>query len=269
MARQMFLFDIPGVVKNNIASSEIRILNWNIANPSIERAYKQFDWLIKTKANIIILTEAKYSKGCTYIKDGLENVGFNVLFPEPENNDYNVMLAAKGFHSEKWELNLPFLPHRLVSFIIKTFLGNLKLIGMYVPSRGPKEKRNVNKRKFQDQIIKFLGSSFRNKNKSNLIVGGDLNVIEPDHVPHYPVFGDWEYEFYNFFIKIGLVDAYKFCHKNTQEYSWFGKYRDGYRFDHLFVAKNISSFIKECYYIHEPRISKLSDHSAIFLKLLK
>ncbi len=269
MGRQTHLFGFSNseTVNEDIASFEIRILTWNIANPSINRAYKQFDWLIKTKANVIILTEAKYSRGCLYLGDALESVGFKVYFPLPQDNDYCVILAEKGFNSRKWHLELSFLPYRLESTVLNTFLGDLKVMGMYVPSRGPKEKRNVNKRNFQDQIINLLRSLYQNKKTTNLIAGGDLNIIDPEHIPQYPIFGDWEYEFYNTFCRIGLVDAYKLLHPNEQEYSWIGKYNDGYRFDHFFVSQNIKEHIIKCHYVHETRISKLSDHSAMFLTL--
>lgn len=269
MARQPLLFGSSDldVVKEDVALTEIRLLTWNISNSSIERAYRQFEWLLKTKANIIILTEAKYSKGSLYIKEGLENLGFNVFFQQPPRKEYGVIIAEKGFDGKKWELELPFLPHRLESIILGTFLGRLKLIGIYVPSRGTKERRNVNKRKFQDQIIELLRFLSREKEISNLVLGGDLNVIEPDHVPYYSFFGNWEYEFYLSFIKIGLIDAYKLLNLKKQEFSWIGRYKDGYRFDHLFVAKNISPLVKKCGYIHHPRVSRLSDHSAMHMKI--
>ena len=131
MSRQLTLlgFSNSETVSKNVASSEIRVLTWNIANPSLDRAYKQFDWLIKSKANVIILTEAKHSKGCFYLRDALESVGFKVYFPSPQNNDYCVIIAEKGFNSTKWPLKLSFLSHRLESIVLKTFLGELKVIG--------------------------------------------------------------------------------------------------------------------------------------------
>ena len=116
-------------------------------------------------------------------------------------------------------------------------------------------------------MINLLHSLHQNKETINLIVGGDLNVIEPNHVPKYPIFGDWEYEFYNTFRRVGLVDAYRIFNPNAQEYSWFGKFNDGYRFDHLFISKYFIEGPIKCYYIHDPRISKLSDHSAMILIL--
>jgi len=256
-------------VREDMAFFEIKMLNWNIANPSVNRAHRQFEWLMEIGANVIILTEAKYSGGSLYLGDALESVGFTVYFPVPENNDYCVIIAEKGFNSTKWRSDLSFLSHRLESVVLHTFLGDLKIMGMYVPSRGPKEKKNINKRSFQNQIAFLLRSLYQNGEANNMVVGGDLNVIEPDHIPPYSIFGDWEYEFYDTFGRSGLCDVYKLLHPHTQEHSWIGKYHNGYRFDHLFVSQNIKEHVTSCSYAHEPRDCNLSDHSAMILVLRK
>jgi exonuclease III len=112
-----------------------------------------------------------------------------------------------------------------------------------------------------------FGDLFEKKETENIILGGDLNVVERGHIPHYHVFGEWEYAFYESFLKFGLADAYRTLHPDTQDYSWFGKEGDGYRFDHLFVSRNLVKYISECHYIHIPRVSKLGDHSAMYLTI--
>lgn len=271
MGRQMFFHELFTSKKERKEEqlSELRILNWNIRNPSLKRAKEQADWINKTNANIIILTEVKYSEGGVYIRDCLESFGFNVFFPRPEKDDYCVMVASKSSASKNLNIKINFLPCRMVSITCETFLGKIKIVGTYVPSRGPIEKRNADKRKFQNQILDLLQHLSETRSTSNLIVGGDLNVVERNHLPHYPVFGEWEYEFYESFLKFGLADAYRTLNPHSQEYSWFGKEGDGYRFDHFFVSKNLLQYITECSYIHIPRTLKISDHSAMYLKLAR
>jgi len=262
----LFGFSKGGAVIEEVAP-KLKVLTWNIVNPSIDRAYNQFSWLTNLKANIIILTEAKQSKGCTYLRNALEGAGYKVYSQAPQDNDYCVMIAEKGLSSSKWPIELSSLSHRLELIVLKTSFGELKVIGMYVPSRWPKEKRNINKRLFQNQVISLLKSLYKDESTKNLTIGGDLNVIDPTHVPKYPIFGDWEFEFYNAFLRVGLIDVYKLLNPTTQDYRWFGKLNDGYRFDHLFISKCFDISTMECYYLHEPRVSKLSDHSAMLLIL--
>lgn len=271
MGQQLHMFSRMGakVVSEKAALTEVSILTWNISNPSKRRAINQFDYLMKTKANVIILTEAKDSEGSSFLYESLINMGFKVYFEKPAEN-YAVIIAERGFTSELCSLDVSFLSARCKCVTLETFLGKLKVIGMYVPSRGPIDRRNIDKRAFQDQMIALLKKIHLDAEINNLIAGGDLNVIEPGHIPHYSFFGDWEYDFYNTFLNVGMVDAYKFLHPDSQEHSWFGKLGgDGYRFDHLFIAQRLGGNIKECCYLHEPRELRLSDHSAMQLVLKK
>jgi exodeoxyribonuclease-3 len=269
MARQMFL---QGLIDTSSApaekpSSQIRILNWNIRNPSLKRAELQANWIIENGANIVILTEAKNSEGGAHINSLLEGAGFDVLPLPPANKDYCVIVATRGFPSRVWDLDATFLTHRIGSVVCETSLGDMKIVGLYVPSRGPMERRNIDKRIFQEQITKLLCSLTSSGQISNLIIGGDLNVLEREHIPQYSVFGEWEYSFYDSFIESGLTDAFRLLHPQEHEYSWFGRLGDGYRFDHLFITRNLSPYVKQCTYLHAPRIDNLSDHSAMYLEL--
>ena len=102
---------------------------------------------------------------------------------------------------------------------------------------------------------------------SNLVVCGDLNVLEPSHQPHYSFLRDWEYKFYESFAKSGLIDAFRFFYPDVCEYSWYGRKGYGYRYDHCFVTKELKKYTKLCKYLHEPRKNRLSDHSAMILEL--
>src|SRR5271157_5451740 len=139
MSRQMFLHELL-VDKGELvekASKEISILNWNIRNPSLQRAKAQCDWILASGANIIALTEAKYSDGCRFIREWLESYGFVVRLPIPEKNDYCVMIGARGVPCQAYAVDAAFLPHRLLGMCMKTIFGRLRVVCVYVPSRGP------------------------------------------------------------------------------------------------------------------------------------
>jgi hypothetical protein len=53
-----------------------------------------------------------------------------------------------------------------------------------------------------------------------MVIAGDLNVVEPDHVPFHRVFGQWEYDFYQSFAKSGLTDAFRHLNPRRVEHSW-------------------------------------------------
>lgn len=268
MKYQIHLFDLhqQPAVKDDKSETELKLLNWNIANSSKQKAIKQVDYILKSQANVIVLSEAKYSDGCRYIIEVLLNLGFEVFYERSEKN-YSVIVAYKGFEGFKYQHNIDFLPPRLCYFAVKTKLGLINIMGMYVPSRGPVERKNQDKKKFQTKVTNFITSLNKRKKLHNCIVVGDLNIIAPDHDPLYEIFQDWEFDFYNGFINEKMLDAFKIINPDQQDYSWFGLAGTGYRFDHIFISNKLKEYINDCFYDHEVRENKLSDHSAMFLIL--
>ncbi len=100
-----------------------------------------------------------------------------------------------------------------------------------------------------------------------VVVTGDLNVVEPGHVPHYPVFGRWEYHFYRSFPAAGLADAYRVLHPDATAHSWIGRGGNGYRFDHAFITTAYLPALTAGDYLHAPRHDGLSGHAAMHLTL--
>jgi exodeoxyribonuclease-3 len=101
-----------------------------------------------------------------------------------------------------------------------------------------------------------------------VVLAGDLNVLEPDHRPHYRFFADFEYDFYrSLTARHELVDAYRHQHPDTIDHSWVGRTGDGYRYDHAFCAATLADRITDCGYDHTPRLTTLSDHSALTMQL--
>jgi exonuclease III len=244
------------------------VLTWNIQNPSLKRATEQADWIVGKGADIVLLTEAKHSEGCKYIQDWLESYGYKTVMPPTEHDDYCVIVAVKGLPMQVREPRIRLFPQRAVTVGIQTILRTMTVMGVYVPSRGPIERRNIDKRRFQSELTAVIKGLERTEEAETLIIGGDLNVIERKHNPHYAVFGEWEYTFYDAFGECGLVDAYRLKYPTKNEYSWYGKVGDGYRFDHMFVSKNVASCVSDCSYIHDVRTAKLSDHSAMCLEIV-
>ncbi|MBU2540123.1 endonuclease/exonuclease/phosphatase [Patescibacteria group bacterium] len=247
-------------LKNNFS-----IFCWNIANPSIERASRQVDWLSKRNEDIFVLTETKNSKGCAFIEEYFKKNNYSVIFTKPDGKEYGSMVISKhqlepiGFYN----LNDNLKP-RIVS--VKVFLSNkfVEIIGAYIPSRD----KSFDKVQRKKQFIENLRKSFQlYNNNSNRIFCGDFNILEPNHTPHYPFFENWEYGFYNSLISYGLFDSFRHLNPKKQDYSWVGRTGDGYRYDYCFVSKDLLPSIKECYYLHNPRKERLSDHSAIITKL--
>jgi len=260
-ARQSFLDRINAKEIQKEKSKTI-VINWNIRNPSLLRAVKQTNWLLKTDSDIIILTEIKISQGCTYIKDRLESFGYSVVFPRPKADEYGVLVASRlrptrTDFPEKIDCSFRA---RVVSVSLPVGTTELEIIAIYVPNERSEKKKHF----LQSLLIALKNASPRLLR----VFCGDFNVLEPGHVPFYPKFEDWEYNFYTDLSKYQLKDAFRHLNPGAQEYSWVGRTGDGYRYDHCFVSHSLLPLITKCHYLHEPRTLKLSDHSAMFTEIV-
>ena len=255
----------------------IKLLSLNIGNPSLIRATRQCEWLSMRDEDVLVLTETKNSQGCSYIEEFFLNqsntlfndnyrIEYDVCFPRSVTGDLGVMIISKHKISETsylFEDKSIFFSRQLeVSIKYKNLF--LNLMGLYVPSRDRSEKKIQRKKGFIDKIIKCINSY---KNSTNIIMG-DLNILDPNHIPHYSTFYKWEYDFYDFIVNNGFIDAYRFCNPYKNDYSWVGKTGNGYRYDYCFVSDSLIQNVVSCSFEHETRDLKLTDHSAITIELI-
>jgi exodeoxyribonuclease-3 len=251
--------------KSQSDSSIISSFCWNIGNPSIDRARKQTAWLATQYFDLLLLTECRNSEGCFYIEKYFQNIGYHVMFPKPENNEYGVMVISRlKPEISEFSKHMTFLSDRVKSVKIP-FSGELiEIIVTYVPSRDASVRKKERKKEF----LKNLLHCFKNNSTfNNRIFCGDLNILEPDHDPHYSFFENWEYDFYSNLSSFYLKDVYRYFNPTTKDYSWVGRTGDGYRYDHFFASNNLIPKIIACEYIHEPREKRLSDHSGLICRM--
>jgi len=247
-------------------SAPLTILCWNVGNPSLKRAGAQARWLWKQSADILILTECKNSEGCRFLEKFFGAYGYNVLFPKSDYGEYSVFVASKySITPTEFSGCIDYMRSRVVSVSLTVpYFPKLQIIGIYVPSRDASIEKTQRKRRFISSLLNCLEKCTP---FSNLVLCGDLNVLEPDHVPYYSVFQDWEYGFYTALAN-QMIDAFRHLNSDRQEYSWVGHRGDGYRFDHCFISVDLLPYLQDCYYLHETRTQQLSDHSALILKLI-
>ncbi|MFF4988261.1 endonuclease/exonuclease/phosphatase family protein [Streptosporangium saharense] len=239
----------------------LRVLTLNVQHANPARTRRQADWLAGQDADVLVLTEV--TPGGHTLTQALEERGFTVHMGDG-GGDYLTVIASRTGKQEPAEVRPTHLPHRCAAVRLHTDEGfTVGVVGLYVPSRGPQERRNVDKRAFQDAVAALLPRLADDLAVSGpIVIAGDLNVVEPGHQPHHAVFGAWEYAFYDAFGAAGYTDAFRHCHPETIDHSWYGRRSgDGYRFDHLFCSS--ADAVRTCSYLHEPRTSGLSDHAAM------
>lgn len=247
--------------------STLGLLVFNAQNARPDRARRQAAWITaQDTADVVVITETGTGPGGDALTEALAGHGYHsVVAPRPESRDYRTVLASRGPALTPARSGISVLPHRAPAATLTAGGQTIALLGLYVPSRGPRERRNEAKRAFQASVAAAL-PAFTRQFAGPVIAAGDLNVVEPGHVPHYPVFGAWEYDFYRAFAAAGMTDAYRRLHPGGG-HSWIGRGGNGYRFDHSFITGRHAALISSCDYLHEPRAGGLTDHAALAMTI--
>lgn len=246
------------------APEPLGVLTFNLNNPSRERAERQLAYLATRPEHVLVLTETVASKGCTYLAEQFTAAGYAVHFPTPETGERGAMVVSKLPLTGPPPCTVDYLTHRAAAVTIKTEPGPLDIIGLYIPSRDATPAKTDRKRRFLDACRAALPPG---TTPAARLVMGDFNVLEPDHEPRYAFFQPFEYEFYRWLGKAGYRDAFRQLHPTAAEHSWVGRTGDGYRYDHAFISTDLVDQIIACNYVHEPRTTRLTDHSALSLQL--
>jgi exodeoxyribonuclease III len=246
----------------------VRLMVFNAQHAAPGRARRQAAWIAaQDDADLVVVTEVGAGPGGQAVTGALGEHGYSpVLACDPAAPDYRTVLASRGPALTPVPSGIGVLAHRGPAAAVTVGGHTVGLLGLYVPSRGPKQHRNENKRAFQDAVAAAL-PGFLARFGGLVIVAGDLNVVEPGHRPHLPVFGAWEYAFYQSFGDAGMTDAYRARHPDAWEHSWFGRGGNGYRIDHIFVTLQHAAQVHCCGYLQAPRELGLTDHAAMTLTL--
>jgi exodeoxyribonuclease III len=244
----------------------LSLLTFNIGNPSPERARRQLSWLAGRDEHVMILTETKASAGCQLLAGAFAAAGYTVADGQPDPGEYGTMIISRvAAQPDAFGDRIGYLASRAAAVVLPAPGGPLRVVGLYVPSRDASAEKIARKRKWLAACDAALASG---TGEMPLILAGDLNILEPYHEPHYAFFEPFEYEFYSSLTRDhGLTDAFRHLHPRDAEYSWVGRTGDGYRYDHAFCSQPLAVLIADCGYLHHPRTEKLSDHSALSIRL--
>ncbi|GFH72842.1 endonuclease/exonuclease/phosphatase family protein [Streptomyces diastaticus] len=251
------------------ATDAVRLLLFNAQHASPDRSRRQAHWIAGQEgADIAVLTEVSSTQGGDALVTALTERGYaTVIAPQPPTPDYRTVIACRTSAVRTVLSPVTVTPHRAPAARVTVGGHDIGVLGLYVPSRGPKDQRNVAKRAFQEAVTESLPRLLAAFPDMPVIVAGDLNVIERGHQPPHKVFGNWEYDFYDSFQAAGLTDAFRHLHPDEVNHSWFGRSGNGFRFDHLFVSTPHAERILACDYHQEAREVGLTDHAVMTLRL--
>ena len=257
----------------------MKMSSWNV-NSVRARFINISNYIKYSNPDILMLQEIKTEEKNFPFKD-FENLGYSSYVLGQKS--YNGVAILSKINLKK--IDLKFIrdtrnQSRIISAEIKNKSKLIKLINVYVPNGNPlgTDKYEYKKVWF-DLFIKKIKVLL--KEKQNIIIGGDFNVIpeEIDVYNHEKYLNDALFKLeirkkFREIINLGFIDVYRYLQKNKLEYTFWdymaGSFQKNYgmRIDHFLISNNLIKDVKNIMIDKKPRSkTRPSDHTPIELEL--
>jgi len=258
----------------------MKISSWNV-NSVRARINNIINYIKLFKPDILMIQEIKTEEK-NFPYNDFKELGYSCyVFGQ---KSYNGVAFISKIKIDK--INFKFIndqnkQSRVIEGNINTKSKKIKLINIYVPNGNPVDTDKFEYKKewlnsFVNAIKKLL------ENNSNIIIGGDFNVIpEENDVYNYKRFeNDALFKLqirkkFRELINLGFVDAYRYFYKNKQDFTYWdymaGSWQknNGLRIDHFLVSNNLIENMKSININKKPRSKiKPSDHTPLELEII-
>ncbi len=255
------------------------ISSWNV-NSVRARILNIKEYLKKFSPDIVMIQEIK-TEDKTYPYDDLNSTGYkSYVFGQKAYNGVAI-LSKKELKNIQTDIFKDKLKQsRIITADVPYKKKLIKLINIYTPNGNPVDTEKYSYKKYWlDNLIKSLKSDL--KKNSNIIIGGDFNIIPAAEDVHNPK----SYEDDALFrleirkklreiVNLGFHDAFRYLYPEKEGYTFWdytsGAWpkNNGMRIDHFLVSDFLISSVKEIKINKYPRgRQKPSDHTPIEIEL--
>jgi len=255
------------------------ISSWNV-NSVRARILNIKEYLKKFSPDIVMIQEIK-TEDKTYPYDDLNSTGYkSYVFGQKAYNGVAI-LSKKELKNIQTDIFKDKLKQsRIITADVSYKKKLIKLINIYTPNGNPVDTEKYSYKKYWlDNLIKSLKSDL--KKNSNIIIGGDFNIIPAAEDVHNPK----SYEDDALFrleirkklreiVNLGFHDAFRYLYPEKEGYTFWdytsGAWpkNNGMRIDHFLVSDFLISSVKEIKINKYPRgRQKPSDHTPIEIEL--
>ena len=258
------------------------IATWNV-NSIRTRLSQIVKWIKQKNPDVLCLQETKVIDQDFPFKP-FEELGYEVIvYGQKSYNGVAIISRFKlenikrGFannskeNSDKTEF---INQKRLISGV----LNDLRIINVYVPNGS-----SLDSDKFDYKIkwLNELSSFLKMQDEESVCLLGDFNIALDNNDIHSPhkyegglMASETERSALQNVLKGRFIDSFRIFEKNTGHWSWWD-YRNnayelnkGWRIDHIFISKNLSSILKSCVIDSTQRENlQPSDHAPVMIDL--
>jgi len=260
------------------------IATWNV-NSIRTRLSQVINWIKQVNPDVLCLQETKVVDE-DFPTDPFLELGYEVFVYGQKS--YNGVAIISKIHPENvikgFCLDLRD-DNAIKKFeeqkrLISAEINGLKIINVYVPNGS-----SLNSEKFKYKIswLDLLASLLDDQEKkgSPICLLGDFNIAPSKEDIHNPqkyeggiMASKIERHSLKNVLKGRLIDSFRIYEKNTGHWSWWD-YRNnsyelnkGWRIDHIYISKNLSSKLKSCVIDSNPRENiQPSDHAPVMINI--
>lgn len=225
----------------------------NICNGGGRRVQSIVDWVAGKRADVIVLSEWRSSESGMLLTRLLEEIGYSsVQLSRLHSTSNGLLVAAK--EPFVFESQTPAESDRGELLFVQLRSG-VHLLASYFP-------QGRNKELFFKRCVAAAGEGATNP----FLIIGDLNTglndldVEGNGTKFYCA------DLFAALPASGLVDLWRLQNGERRDWSWRSRI-NGFRIDHAFANEAFRNRYHPvlCWLDHEPRIRRLTDHSAIFV----
>ena len=260
------------------------IATWNV-NSIRTRLSQTIDWINKVNPDILCLQETKVMDD-SFPVEPFEKLGYSVeIFGQKSYNGVAIISKIKAENVQKGFFGCSDSSQNIDIFLdqkrlISAYINGIKIINVYVPNGSA---LGSDKFKYKINWLNCLASFLDEQEKQGdlICLMGDFNIapskldiFDPDKYKGGIMASQLERSALNNVLKGRLIDSFRIFEKNPGHWSWWD-YRNnsyelnkGWRIDHIYISKELSSKLKSCVIDSSPRGNlRPSDHVPVMIDL--
>jgi len=260
------------------------IATWNV-NSIRTRLSQIIDWINQVNPDILCLQETKVIDESFPIEP-FKKLGYSIeVYGQKSYNGVAIISKIKAKNVKKGFLDSRDSDQNIGIFLdqkrlISADINGIKIINVYVPNGSSLES---DKFKYKINWLNGLASFLDEQEKETELIClmGDFNVAPTNLDIHDPkkleggiMASDIERSTLKNVLKERLIDSFRIFEKNTGHWSWWD-YRNnayelnkGWRIDHIYVSKELSSKLKSCVIDRSTRENlRPSDHVPVMIDI--
>ena len=242
-------------------SNKIKLISWNVNGIRAVAGKGFFEILKNLDPDVLCIQETKAQQDTMPgIPDSLKQ--YDLIINSAVQKGYSGTAVFSKIKPVRHNPGIGLEEHDQEGRVITLDYGSFYLVNVYVPNSGQDLKRLDYRRKWDNQLMKYLRNL---DNQKPVVFTGDLNVAhEPidlarpkENYNKTSGYTQVEIDGFKNFLDMGMVDTFRLLNGDKVQYSYWSQRFNaraknlGWRIDYFLASNRISDKVKEAFILHE------------------